>query len=244
MRYILNSLTNYLGIILLLFVFTSNTDSFLFAKSTSKKTVSKKDSFSPKKNPIKIDNFRDGNFSVKPEWWNFGQVSMVVVDNSADIKALKKDKNKIQLGKKSLKVQGITSRYFSGGVGVYLGLDGFDYTNLVMTIYSPEIHSGIIRIELFDDDNGNNRVDFGLNKDMPDSDDVLVYNLTVNWSGWKTVRIPLEYFEDDNPRVGDNIFNPYRINRSAGLIQMQLVFLSIRKPERELLFKFDYIGFE
>jgi len=207
------------------------------------KTVAKK-SFSQKKNSIKIDNFRDGNFSVNPEWWNFGSVSMVVVDNGADINAMKKTKNSINLGKKSLQVQGITSRYYAGGVGVYLGLDGFDYTKLVMTVYSPKAMSGIIRIELFDDDNGNNRVDFGAGKDAPDSDDVLVYNQVVDWEGWKVIRIPLEYFEDDNPRVGDNVFNPYRINRSAGLIQMQLVLLSLKEPESQLLYKFDYIGLE
>ena len=200
--------------------------------------------FSPKKNPIKVDDFKDGNFSNNPDWWNFGQVSMVVVDNSSDIKSMKKSKSKIKLGRKSLQVRGFTQRYYAGGVGVYLGLDGFDYSKLVLRIYSPEVNAGIIRFELYDDDNGNNRVDFGLNNDKPDSDDLLVYNLTVNWVGWKTVRVPMEYFEDDNPHVGDNVFNPYRINRSAGLVQMQMVFLSRREPEKELMFKFDYIGFE
>lgn len=208
----------------------------------AKSTVAKK--FKQKKNPTKIDNFRDGNFSVQPEWWNFGSVSMAVVDNADDIQKMKKTKNAINLGKKSLQVQGITQRYYAGGVGVYLGLDGFDYTNVVMTVYSPKAMSGIIRIELFDDDNGNNRVDFGTNRNLPDSDDILVYHQIVDWEGWKVIRVPLAHFEDDNPRVGDNVFNPYRINRSAGLIQMQLVFLSLKEPDSQLLYKFDYIGLE
>ena len=127
---------------------------------------------------------------------------------------------------------------------MYLGLDGFDYTAVVLRIYSAEGNSGIIRIELYDDDNGNNRVDFGSNKDSPDSDDILVYNQIVDWSGWKTVKIPLSFFEDDNPRVGDNVFNPYHINRSAGLLQVQFVFLSLKNPASEILYKFDYIGLE
>ena len=99
----------------------------------------------------------------------------------------------------------------------------------------------MVRIELFDDDNGNSEVDVSLDSQQAISDDVYVYNLILDWEGWKEVRIPFTYFEDDNPYVGDNVFNPYHINQSKGLLQMQLVFLAVKNPEQEVFLRVDSV---
>lgn len=141
-------------------------------------------------------------------------------------------------------MRGLTNRYYAGGVGVYIGQDGFKYTDLVLRLFSPAPFSSILRIELYDDDNGNGSVDLEIGKNEPISDDIFVYNLIIDWEGWKEVRIPIDAFEDDNPTVGDNIMNPYKLNNSEGLLQAQLVFLSIKKSEQEIFLKLDYIGLE
>jgi hypothetical protein len=40
------------------------------------------------------------------------------------------------------------------------------------------------------------------------------------------VAIPLADFTDDNPMVGDDIWNPGQINGSGGLLQMQIICLA------------------
>ena len=66
----------------------------------------------------------------------------------------------------------------------------------------------------------------------------------IDWEGWKEIRLPFKVFDDDNPYVGDNIMNPYQISRSGGLIQMQLVLLSIKAPQEELMIRIDEIRLE
>ena len=60
----------------------------------------------------------------------------------------------VRLGKRSLGVRGLTQKYYAGGIGVYLAEDVFDFSGIVLKVYSPEKNSSMVRIELFDDDNG------------------------------------------------------------------------------------------
>ena len=57
-------------------------------------------------------------------------------------------------------------------------------------------------------------------------DDKFVYTKTINWTGWRVVIIPLDYFVDENSLTGDNQWNPFHTDYSGGLVQMQMIFLA------------------
>ncbi|MFC1571297.1 hypothetical protein ACFL31_01945 [Candidatus Margulisiibacteriota bacterium] len=162
-----------------------------------------------------IDNFEDGNFSARPEWWVFGQIEPEVINDA-------------------LSVSGQTqAEWYVGGLGCYIAQDNQDlsqYEDLQLDIYGYGPKSGTLKVELFDDDNGNWKVEQDEAKDYaPVYDDRFVAEINVDWQGWQQVVIPLEDFVDSNPKVGDGIWNPDQASSSGGLLQVQFICLASEK---------------
>lgn len=178
-----------------------------------------------------IDDFEDGNYTSNPEWWKFDNVNPNVVDN-ADYQ--KGDPISLAAIKKySLSIIGNASNWYAGGLGTYVARRGIDvskYNAFQMDVYGNGAGSGTMKIEMNDDDNGNWQIEQDPNANFANLyDDKFSYTLIVDWSGWKRVVIPVADFVDENPGVGDDIWNPEQASGSGGLIQMQLVCIGSKK---------------
>lgn len=166
-----------------------------------------------------VDDFEDGTIETNPEWWTFGNLVANVIDNypSPDYPLL---------GERSLHLQGRTTDWYVGGLGTYLGLDGTLYNGIKMVVWGKGEDSGVITIELYDDDNGTRQIESYAKTDVLKFDDKFVYTLKVDWAGWKSVTIPFKNFWDANPNIGDGAWNPNRNNGSGGLVQMQMILMT------------------
>ncbi len=183
---------------------------------------------------VVVDDFEDGNITASPEWWKFDRVLLNVVDN-------KKGEFKY-LGGNSVSIEGSTVNWYIGGLGTYLGLDAKNHDRVRVLVWGGGADSGTIKIELIDDDNRNWQCDINKAKGWePIADDKFVYFLAVDWSGWKSIDIPFRDFEDENPQVGDNKWNPDQADSSGGLLQFQMIFLSSKKAVGKINAKIDSI---
>jgi len=177
-----------------------------------------------------VDDFERGNLT-EPDWWKFDKVSFTVVGNSSyqtgDEISLK------AIGKYSLNIKGKATNWYAGGGGIYIAKPKTDlskYANVQIDVYGNGPGSGTLQIELYDDDNGNWQVEQDPKKNyVPLNDDKLQYQLSVNWKGWKRVVIPITDFEDINPEVGDDIWNPEQKGGSGGLLQVQIIAIGPTK---------------
>ncbi|OGC03407.1 hypothetical protein A2276_00625 [candidate division WOR-1 bacterium RIFOXYA12_FULL_43_27] len=166
---------------------------------------------------IMIDNFEDGNPGRDPEWWVFDNLKLKSSGSPA--------KDAL-----ALDCSGRASDWYVGGMGAYLAKDEYDFSSfnsLELSVFGFGPKSGTLKIELYEDDNGNWQIEQDPKKNYsPVFDDRFSYELKINWKGWKEVRIPLSDFTDTNPRAGDNVWNPQKLGKSGGLIQMQLYVLA------------------
>jgi len=199
------------------------------------------DTFQPPSNNYLIDNFDDVNLNFNPEWFQFGKVKLSVV--WADSVANQKNfwtkfreaflnffwhHRKQNLTSKffySLLCQGETLHWYIGGLGTYLGIDGTQYQSIRFFLYGFGPNFGRLKIELFDDDNGNWKIELD-SKFKTFYDDRWVYEVSVDWYGWRQIEIPFSYFKDDNTGIGDDIWNPDQKHNSGGLIQIQMIVLT------------------
>lgn len=172
---------------------------------------------------VLIDDFKDGNITRAPQWRSFGGIKAVVEANN-------QPNEPGFLGRYSLHLSGKANGFLVGGLGVYLSMDGSIYTGIQLIIYSPSPQSGRLTVELYDDDNRNCIIE-------PNPyyhghtlvDDRFVTEIAVNWRGWRTVTIPFAQFYDQNPGIGDDKWNPFQLNGSCGLVQLQLVLNAAKK---------------
>lgn len=182
-------------------------------------------------NVYMIDDFEDGNYTSNPEWWKFDNVTLKVVDNADYQNGDQVCLNEIK--KFSLSVNGTCKDWYCGGMGTYTARKGVDlsrHNTFIMDVYGNGPGSGTAKIELNDDDNGNWQIEQDAKKGFANIyDDKFVYNVTVDWRGWKRVAIPIADFTDENPGVGDDIWNPDQNGGSGGLIQMQLIYIGSKK---------------
>lgn len=189
-----------------------------------------------------IDDFEDGDYTASPEWWKFDRVFLSIVRNKPD----EKSKNSF-LGNSSLLIEGSTINWYIGGFGTYLGKDGAIFDAVRLVVYGNGPGSGLLKLELYDDDNRNWEVDTNPNnpdpakKFDPTADDKFCYTLDVNWSGWKVCTIPFYDFEDENPNIGNDKWDPVQANGSGGLLQMQFIILSAGKAIGKADIKIDSI---
>jgi hypothetical protein len=176
-----------------------------------------------------IERFTDKNLTQEPEWWVFDNVQLSVTKDGR------------------LSVKGKAADWYVGGMGTYLAQEGRDlskYNSLEMDVWGNGVNSGAIKIELYDDDNGNMQIEQDPQKSYaPLYDDRLAYEIKVDWKGLKHISIPLSEFEDNNPEAGDNIWNPQQSKGSGGLLQMQFIFVATSKTGKvDLLL--DNLGFK
>ena len=142
-----------------------------------------------------------------------------------------------------MSVSGASNNWYAGGIGTYIGEAAHYFQTLKIVIYSPKINSGLIRIELYDDDNNNTIVDIDSDTNLPSKDDMFIYDLNLSWEGWKVVEIPINEFVDFNDTVGDNMWNPNTLYGSGGLLQIQLIILSSKFKSETISFNIDTIKF-
>ena len=188
----------------------------------------------PKPVVLMVDDFEDGEFKKFREWWSFGKVLF----ESSSIQS-----KKTFLGKVSMKVNGVSSNWYAGGFGTYIGADAQPFKVLKFVLYSPKMNSGSLRVELYDDDNNNAVVDIDDSTGLPSKDDIFIYDINLVWEGWKVIAIPLSDFVDYNVDVGDNVWNPNQVYGSTGLIQMQVIVLSSKNKAETIAFEIDTIKF-
>lgn len=175
-----------------------------------------------------IDNFESGSLKSPREWWTFDIEKAECASNGGltlgDPAVLK------TVGNFSLLLSGPAKSWYAGGCGTYLAKEGQDlakYTNLAVDVYGNGPGSGTVKVELIDDDNSNWQAEQDPAKGYaPVYDDKFTYEIRVDWSGWKRVSLPLADFVDENPMVGDDIWNPYQLGASGGLLQMQLICIA------------------
>lgn len=161
-----------------------------------------------------VEHF-EGNKNYIRKWWKYGNLK---VYNKAISKM-----DMYNLGKKAIGLY--KSDVLNTGVfGTFLGIDGKRYKFIEILVYGFGKNSGSLQINLYDDDNNN----FNLETDYADQnilnfDDVFAYNLKINWKGWKKLVIPIKDFKDNNPLIGDDIYNPDQKKRSGGLIVLEFL---------------------
>ncbi|OGC23787.1 hypothetical protein A3J90_01145 [candidate division WOR-1 bacterium RIFOXYC2_FULL_37_10] len=179
-----------------------------------------------------IENFEKADFFNNQNWWTFGAAKIELVSNVAKEHY-------------ALSIKGEASNWFVGGIGGYIA--DFDKksqesSSLEMDIYSYQKKNGMLKIELYDDDNGNWQIEQDPQNYLPLFDDKFVYELKIDWEGWKHISIPLSSFIDDNHEVGDNVWDPNFFCNSGGLLQMQFIAIAPGKIG-SINFVMDNIGF-
>ena len=175
-----------------------------------------------------IDDFESGSIRSPREWWTFDIQKAGAVPNDGLMGGDAAVES--EAGEYSLILSGPAKDWYAGGCGTYIAAENQDlsvYNSLQIDIYGNGPGSGTLKIELFDDDNKNWQVEQDPAKAYaPIYDDKYVYDITVDWKGWRRLTIPLDDFVDDNRGVGDGVWNPQQSNGSGGLLQIQFVCLA------------------
>ncbi|MFA5927780.1 MAG: glycan-binding surface protein [Candidatus Margulisiibacteriota bacterium] len=187
----------------------------------------------PKIIPISIDDLEDGNVITSPNWWSFDAIKLKVVSA--------REYEISDLGKYVLDVSGKAKGWYVGGFGMYLAQPVDKYTHIQIDVCGTGENSGKLKIELSEDDNGNKKIEQDISKNYaPTKDDKFSYELPIDWKGWKQLLIPLKEFEDINPGVGNDTWDPDNRNGSGGLIQFQFIVIGT-KETADTNFKLDNI---
>ena len=174
-----------------------------------------------------IDDFEDGDYTKSPEWWRFDSITASVEKNKpgrpGDIIA-------DEAGAYSLHIVGTAKNWYAGGIGTYLGIDGSKFTGIQLDVKGTGPKSGVAKLELVDDENGNWEVEQDVLKNYAlIHDDKFVYELRVDWDGWKRVYIPFTDFTDENPGVGNDKWDPVQTDGSGGLLTLQIICIGPKK---------------
>jgi len=174
--------------------------------------------------PSLIDNFEDGDITTDPAWWKFDNIELVV-DKSFKLKG-GDSVVEGETGEYAVSIGGSTTNWYVGGFGSYIAKDASGYNAISMDVYGAGKGSGKIKIELYEDDNNNMQIEQDPKTFAPLKDDRFVYEVDVNWTGWKRIKIPLKSFVDDNRGVGDDTWNPDTLQGSGGLLHIQFIIIA------------------
>lgn len=174
--------------------------------------------------PALIDNFEDGDIVKDPAWWKFDN-AVLKVDKSYKYKG---GDTAVEgaTGEYILKIDGSTSAWYVGGFGAYIAKDASGYNSISMDIYGTGKGSGKVKLELFDDDNNNMQIEQNPKTYAPLKDDKYEYEIDVNWTGWKRIKVPFRSFKEVNSGVGDDTWNPNMLNGSGGLLHIQVIIVA------------------
>jgi hypothetical protein len=166
-----------------------------------------------------------------PAWWTFGDLEMSrETDDPAQ-------------GPHYLAIRGQAPGMFAHGRGVFLEPDVSGHSRISLRVRGYGPGSGRIKIELFDDDNGNWEIEKDPHTYEPLYDDRFVYELSVDWRGWREVEVPVTAFRSDNPNAGNNLFDPLRDLTSGGLLELQLLFAPSGDRGDEVMMDIDSVRF-
>lgn len=167
-----------------------------------------------------IDDFEAG--LAGRGWWAFdAKVDVTLTDKLTGGETL-------NIGKKALSISGPATSYYVGGIGCYLAKERQDlskYKAVQLDVYGNGPGSGSLKVELIDDDNKGWACEQDA-KYQPTMDDRFTSETSVDWKGWKRVTVPLADFQDDNPLIGDDAWNPEQANGSGGLLQIQIIAIA------------------
>ncbi|MCX5751135.1 MAG: CIA30 family protein, partial [Candidatus Saganbacteria bacterium] len=130
-----------------------------------------------------------------------------------------------QTGNYALSVKGATTRWYVGGMGTMVGVDASKYNTIEMDVYGTGDGSGRIKVELYDDDNGNKDIEVD-SAWVPKFDDLWNYEINVNWTGWKHITIPFGALVLTNPGRGNGKADFDLTGGSGGLVKIQLIFVA------------------
>lgn len=185
-----------------------------------------------------IDDFENTDFTVSSGWWQFDRASTEIISCSGF------DNKKTQ----ALLISGeAKNNWYAGGFGCYIAKPGRNFSfcnNLSLDIFGYGPDWGNLKIELYDDDDGNWEITQSTKEAFaPVCDDRFVKEIIIDWQGWKRVSLPLTDFSDDNPGVGDDIWDPAPLGRSGGLLQMQFICLASQKTG-QVQYQIDNVKFE
>jgi len=171
-----------------------------------------------------VDNFEDGDFSRNPAWFNFDNTILSVVDNQ---KAEKIDFVADSAGVNSLGIKGQASDWYVGGFGVDQSINAEDYSRIQLDLYGNHALGGKLKIELYEDDNHNNRIEQDPNAGwVPMFDDKWVAEINILGEGFTRYSIPFSAFKDENPGVGNDILDPNTKDGSGGLLKIQFIAIA------------------
>ena len=186
-----------------------------------------------------IDDFESGSLKSPRDWWIFDVKADIVPTDAL------KNGESLDVGMKSLSLTGPASNFYVGGIGSYLAKEGQDlskYNSVQIDVYGMGPDSGSLKIELYDDDNGNWQIEQDKTKNyVPFYDDKWTNEIKVDWSGWRRGIVPLSDFVDENPAIGDDIWNPHQISNSGGLLQVQLICIA-NKSKGKIGFDIDNVA--
>ncbi|MFC1478700.1 glycan-binding surface protein [Candidatus Margulisiibacteriota bacterium] len=187
--------------------------------------------------PILIDDFEDSNMTKNPNWWTFKDDD---IEFNLNILTAKKFKIK-ELGKYYLDINGYAKNWYVGGFGMYLAQPADKYSHVQIDIYGAGDNSGKLKIELYDDDNNNTTLEQNIAMNYaPVKDDKVSYEMNIDWKGWRQVLVPFEEFEDVNPKVGNDKWDPDDKEGSGGLLHVQFIAIA-NSATGNIKFKMDNI---
>ena len=164
-----------------------------------------------------------------PAWWHFGAVTVTRSPSPAS-------------GTQHLQIRGGLSPVFAHGMGLFIHEDIGPRRTLQMDVRGRGPGSGRIKIEVSEDDNQNWEVEKTPPQYAPLYDDRFSFELAVDWSGWKTVTLPLSRFVDDNPGRGNDVLDPERQGTSGGLLELQLLFSAAERDAPSVHMDIDNIS--
>lgn len=150
-----------------------------------------------------VDNFEDGTIS---KWYVFNNVQASVVNNPA---VNSNDSVSESCGDKSLKIVGLASNWYAGGIGTLLDVDGSSYTRFVFDVYGSRC-LGKVKVEIFEKKTASST-----------QESKWVVDLPVLGEGFTRYSIPFSAFSSDDPKSA--VFH----GRQAGRIsKLQLIMVA------------------
>jgi hypothetical protein len=169
-----------------------------------------------------IDNFESGKAE---KWYKFGKIETTVMKNPS-LEAGVQDTIADSCGDYSLWLKGKATSWYAGGIGTDLYAESSAFSRFQIDVYGSGT-GGKIRVELFDDDNGNYSLEQDPSRNwLATKDDKWVAEVPILNKGFTRVSIPFSAFKLENPGSGDGTWNPDHKNGSGGLLKVQFVLLT------------------
>lgn len=173
-----------------------------------------------------IDNFESG---LAEGWYNFGN-TQVSVEALAIIGSASKDAVAESGGEFTLKLKGMASNWYAGGLGKVLFVDASPYSRLQFDIQGSN-RPGKIKIELFTDT---------ARGELPKKEDKFIAEVPVLGPGISRFSIPFSAFRPEEPTPPNTAWTADQKDGSQGLTKIQFILLT-NQPSGEVEAAIDNI---